>query len=155
MAITTTRNVTGISTIPLGTAKAGTVTGETVGGRFYLRGTGTDFNSFLSIARDNDYIFVESDYLLFQVKSVFKDVIEVDQDPTAVSGATFTYVYANLASYTCTNQGSADADFDGAVMEAGVTEQDERTDYNQVRQSLCQAVKIDGSGTDLLIRESL
>jgi hypothetical protein len=101
------RTATGITTIPLGTAGAGTVEGD--GGK-YIKGTGTNFLSLVektkaSQSPTNYYIFIKTDNLLLKIVGVISDtLLLVDKDVAGtVTGRGYDILLADLKSWSVTN----------------------------------------------------
>lgn len=150
------RSVTAITTVPLGTTGAGTVTADANDAR-YLRGTGTAFLSLVEQTKNSkaptDYwVFINTINELRQVVSVISDdLILLDQTTTA-NGNTFSMLYADLKAWKVQNVGAGAATVGGVALAVN-KEVDSGEYFAGENFAYSQPTWINGTGTTLLVTE--
>ena len=114
------RSVTGITTIPLGTAGTGTATADTNDAK-YLRGTGSNFLSLVQTTKNsqsptNYWVFINSKNELRRIVGVISnDLILLDQACTA-NGDTYTILLADLKGWKVQNVGAGAGTVNGVSL---------------------------------------
>lgn len=151
------RSVTGITTIPLGTAGASTVTADATDAK-YLRGTST--TNFLSLVETtknsqtptNYWVFINSKNELRRIVGVISDdLILLDQACTA-NGDTYTILLADLKGWKVQNVGAGAGTVNGVSLP---TNKDLISGEYFAGENYAYAPPtwVNGTGTTLLITE--
>lgn len=159
MATENTRLVTGLNTIPAYQTKTGSFTTNVVDAKVlnYTGTTETAKDIFGNDYKRNQglYVFSIANEEVRRVTGVTEVaagslVVQIESAFTAPLAAETAYVVdANLLSYSVVNQGSADAVYDGVDMAATVAINNSYSSQTPTK----PAVVIDGTGTELLIKE--
>lgn len=154
------RTITGLATIPEGTAQDGTVTGSTAStGEFLLDFTpaaSPAIQSFFDIwdnSRQNRlWIWIPGEEILARVLSVWTDTrLEVDRDVSSVTNQAFQSVFMDLKGWSATNIGAGAGEIDGQVLAVG---QNENANINyENKQNWMSAHWLDGTGTTIRVIE--
>lgn len=151
------RSVTGISTIPLGTAGSGTITASPIDAR-YVNGTGTNFLSLVEtvkIARvpTNYWLFVNGKNELRRIMGITSDNLLLLDEPTTASGDTYIILLADLIKgWKVQNVGSAVGTVNGEALPAN-KEVNSGDYYGGTNITYSQPTWVNGTGTTLLITE--
>jgi hypothetical protein len=163
MANPNIRTVTGKSTIPAGTAQAGTFTvNSTHTDRLDYSGTAEDLNTILAMGRKNSeqemtnlWIYMPDENLVVRILSWGGTVVKVDGDCTGVSAATWELVEANLCGWSVLNQGGSAGTVQGVSLASGASATFSDAPEATYRRNFIDAILVNGSGTSLLIEEKL
>ena len=150
------RNVTSITTIPLGTAGAGTVTADTVDAR-YLKGTGTNFLALVEQTKNsqtptNYWVFISTVNELRRIVGVISNELLLLDQATTAAGNGYSILLADLKSYSVANIGGANGTLNGQAIVPSQTINS--GDYfGGENFAYCPPAWVNGSGTILSIVE--
>lgn len=153
------REVTTPTTVPEGTAGAGTITTDTERDDV-IQGIGTSFLTDFKYAAEagNLWIFFETSEVVARVIGVTSDTtIILDRDVAGVAGENYQVVEGDLISYSISNTGAANGQIntgDGnAPIVPGQTI-NENSEAASVGYKQKDVIFVDGSGTSLNISEN-
>ena len=163
MANPNIRTVTGKSTIPAGTAQAGTFTTHADhNDRLVYSGTAAALDAILAQGRENSeqeknnlWIHIPTSDLLLRILSWGGQVVKVDGDASGVSAEAWELVESKICGWSILNQGAADASINGQALEMGNSITDSDAPEATFRRNYMDAVLINATGTSLLITEKL
>lgn len=150
------RSVTTITTVPLGTAGAGTVTADTVDAK-YLKGTGTNFLELVEGTKNsqtptNYWVFIDTVNELRRIVGVISDeVILLDQATTA-AGNGYSILLADLKGWKVQNVGAGAATVGGVALPINKDVVSGEY-YAGENYAYAPPTWVNGTGTTLLITE--
>lgn len=161
MANPNIRTVTGKSTIPAGTAQAGTFTTHTDhNDRLVYSGTAAALDAILAQGRENSeqeknnlWIHIPTSDLLFRILSWGGQVVKVDGDASGVSAEAWELVESKICGWSILNQGGSAGSVGGESLASGASMTFADSDEAGDRRRYLDAIQVNGTGTSLLITE--
>ena len=150
------RTTTGITTIPLGTTGAGTVTADTTDAK-YLVGTGTNFLSLVETSKasrtpTNYWIFIASVNELRRIVGIISDELLLLDTATTATADAYSILLADLKGWTVENVGMAAGTVGSGAIAAGAKISSGEY-FGGENFSYSQPTWLNGSGTTLQINE--
>lgn len=151
------RVITGKTTLPAGTAGAGTVSTNAVNDKT-IDGTGTNFKTLMQVSATNVvsgkyFLFVPDDDVLLPIKDVISDTMLIlSEDAPAITNKAYQIVSANLTALDIKN-GNTAVTLNGASFPANAElnlETRYRADGNAI---FYDAILINGTGGSVFVTE--
>lgn len=163
MANPNIRTVTGKSTIPAGTAQAGTFTTHADhNDRLVYSGTAAALDAILAQGRENSeqeknnlWIHIPTSDLLLRILSWGGQVVKVDGNASGVSAEAWELVESNLCGWSVLNSGESAGVINGESLGSGASVAFSDADAPTLRRNFVDAVIINATGTSFLIQEKL